>query len=96
MYSPAAARRQATAATMAAPRPEPSSDNFILMLFPGASSSSATLILLVYARQEQTPMADYELQNPCTSIATTTVLVIAIVFLTQVTQLSDLVAMVMN
>ena len=45
LYSPAAARRQATAATMAAPRPEPSSDNFILILFPGASSSSATLIL---------------------------------------------------
>ena len=40
-----------TAATMAAPRPEPSLDDLSLILFPGASSSSATLILcFVYAK----------------------------------------------
>ena len=45
LYSPAAFNRQATAATMAAPLPDPSSDLVILILFPGASSFIAAPIL---------------------------------------------------
>ena len=44
-YSPAAASLQATAATIAAPLPLPSSDSFITIPLPGAISSMAARIL---------------------------------------------------